>query len=167
MHAVGAKNVDGDDDGEVEDHGMGECADGTVADADDGDEEADAMGECGNVTVADVVCETDGMECDLVFLVDFLVLLLQVVAVLGVVFLCERLSHFHKNSVPTCKKNIAHLLIHWHAYQNNNNYNFIIKIKAIVHLDAYLQLMKFSFPIRCCFWEADLSKASVQLFGFQ
>ena len=80
VHAVGAKNVDGDDDGEVEDHGMGECADGTVADADDGDEEADAMGECGNVTVADVVCETDGMECDLVFLVDFLVLLLQVVA---------------------------------------------------------------------------------------
>lgn len=52
------------DGGEVEDHGMGECADSTVADADDVDEEADVMGECANV--ADVVCEADGMECDFV-----------------------------------------------------------------------------------------------------
>ena len=63
-----AKTIDGEDGGEVEDRGMGECADSTVADADDVDEEADVMGECANV--ADVVCEADGMECDFVLL-DF------------------------------------------------------------------------------------------------
>ena len=68
-----AKTVDGEDGGEVQDHGMGECADSTVADADDVDELADVMGECADV--ADVVCEADGMECDFVLL-DFLVLLL-------------------------------------------------------------------------------------------
>ena len=100
--AVDAKTIDGEDGGEVEDHGIGECVDSTVADADDVDEEADVMGECANV--ADVVCEADGMECDFV-LFDFLVLLLLLV----VVFPWESLSFFQKNSVPTCKKIIAHI----------------------------------------------------------
>ena len=56
-----AKTIDGEDGGEVEDHGIGEC---TVADADDVDKEVDVMGECANV--ADVVSEADGMECDFV-----------------------------------------------------------------------------------------------------
>ena len=68
-----AKTIDGEDGGEVEDHGIGECADSTVADADNVDQEADVMDECANV--ADVVCEADGMERDFVLL-DFLVLLL-------------------------------------------------------------------------------------------
>lgn len=103
--AVAAKTIDGEDGGEVEDHGMGECADSTVADADDVDEEADVMGECANV--ADVVCEADGMECDFVLL-DFLVLLLLtsllVVVQVVDVFPWDSLSCFHKNSVPTVLK---------------------------------------------------------------
>ena len=113
--AVDAKTIDGEDGGEVEDHGIGECAVSTVADADDVDKEVDVMGECANV--ADVVCEADGMECDFVLL-HFLVLLLLtsllVVVQVVVVFPWESLSFFHKNSVPTGKKiiaDIAHLLV--------------------------------------------------------
>lgn len=103
--AVDAKTIDGEDGGEVEDHGIGECAVSTVADADDVDKEVDVMGECANV--ADVVCEADGMECDFVLLYFLVLLLLTslLVVVQVVVVFHERAFLFStKILFPPAKK---------------------------------------------------------------
>ena len=103
--AVDAKTIDGEDGGEVEDHGIGECAVSTVADADDVDKEVDVMGECANV--GDVVCEADGMECDFVLLYFLVLLLLTslLVVVQVVVVFHERAFLFStKILVPPAKK---------------------------------------------------------------